>query len=45
MRDANGMAMRHFTTRNLFSRPVDRWHAADELPVPDKNENVQENQT
>ncbi|MDK9607587.1 nuclear transport factor 2 family protein [Lelliottia wanjuensis] len=45
VRDANGMAMRHFTTRNLFSRPVDRWHAADELPVPDKKENVQENQT
>lgn len=41
-RDANGMAMRHFTTRNLFSRPVDHWHAADALPVPEKNNDVQE---
>jgi len=41
-RDANGMAMRYFTTRNLFSRPVDHWHAADALPVPEKNNDVQE---
>ncbi|QMM53236.1 nuclear transport factor 2 family protein [Enterobacter sp. RHB15-C17] len=41
-RDANGMAMRHFTTRNLFSRPVDHWHAANALPVPEKNNDVQE---
>lgn len=32
-----GMVMTHFTTRNLFSRPVDHWQAADALPVPDKN--------
>lgn len=36
VRGEHGMAMDHFTTRNLFSRPVDRWHAADALPVPDK---------
>ena len=36
VRDEHAMVMAHFTTRNLFSRPVDRWHAADVLPVPDK---------
>jgi len=36
VRGENGMTMNHFATRNLFSRPVDRWHAADALPVPDK---------
>lgn len=25
----------HFTTRNLFSRPVDDWHSLADLPVPD----------
>jgi hypothetical protein len=35
-REAGAMVMRHFTTRNLFSRPVDHWHATDVLPVPDK---------
>lgn len=25
----------HFRTENLFSRPVDHWHAADRLHVPD----------
>ncbi|WP_368542110.1 nuclear transport factor 2 family protein [Enterobacter soli] len=34
-RGERGVAIRHFTTRNLFSRPVDHWHAADALPVPD----------
>lgn len=34
-REAGVMRMHHFTTRNLFSRPVDHWHAADVLPVPD----------
>jgi hypothetical protein len=24
----------HFTTRNLFSRPVDGWHSPADLPVP-----------
>lgn len=43
VREAGEMVMRHFTTRNLFSRPVDHWHATDALPVPDKNDNVQEN--
>jgi len=42
-REAGEMVMRHFTTRNLFSRPVDHWHAADALPVPDNNNDVQEN--
>ena len=27
----------HFTTRNLFSRPVDDWHSLADLPVPDCN--------
>jgi hypothetical protein len=36
VRETGAMVMRHFTTRNLFSRPVDHWHAADVLPVPDK---------
>ncbi|MEZ2575907.1 MULTISPECIES: nuclear transport factor 2 family protein [Buttiauxella] len=35
-REASGMRIHRFTTRNLFSRPVNHWHAADELPVPDK---------
>lgn len=35
-REAGEMTMQHFTTRNLFSRPVSHWHAADDLPVPDK---------
>lgn len=26
----------HFTTRNLFSRPVDYWHAGQEFPVPQR---------
>lgn len=30
-----GVLIHHFTTRNLFSRPVSHWHTADELPVPD----------
>ena len=33
--DGNGVLIHHFTTRNLFSRPVSRWHADDVLPVPD----------
>lgn len=33
--EAGRTVMRHFTTRNLFSRPVDHWQAADTLPVPD----------
>ena len=36
-REAGEMTIHHFTTRNLFSRPVSHWHAADALPVPDKN--------
>ncbi|MGU3523142.1 nuclear transport factor 2 family protein [Enterobacteriaceae bacterium C23F] len=40
--EAGRMAMRHFTTRNLFSRPVSHWHAADDLPVPENNDDVQE---
>ncbi len=36
IREAGAMVMHHFTTRNLFSRPVDHWHAATVLPVPDK---------
>lgn len=35
-REESGVFIRHFTTRNLFSRPVDHWHAADELPVPEQ---------
>jgi hypothetical protein len=35
-REESGVSIQHFTTRNLFSRPVDHWHAADELPVPDQ---------
>ena len=41
-READGMRIHHFTTRNLFSRSVDRWHAADELPVPATTHSVQE---
>lgn len=36
-RDAGAMVMRHFSTRNLFSRPVTHWHAEDILPVPEQN--------
>ena len=36
-REGGAMTMHHFTTRNLFSRPVSHWHAADALPVPDNN--------
>lgn len=35
-REAGEMRIHHFVTRNLFSRPVDHWHADDVLPVPDK---------
>ncbi|HGK7507159.1 TPA: nuclear transport factor 2 family protein [Kluyvera cryocrescens] len=45
-REAGEMVMHHFTTRNLFSRPVSHWHAEDTLPVPENHqtvEDVQEN--
>lgn len=38
-REAGEMTIHHFTTRNLFSRPVSHWHALDELPVPATNPN------
>ncbi|BDH47301.1 succinyl-CoA synthetase subunit alpha [Salmonella enterica subsp. enterica serovar Choleraesuis] len=34
-REQGAMRIHHFATRNLFSRPVDNWHTADVLPVPD----------
>ena len=39
-REAGEMVMRHFTTRNLFSRPISHWHAEDLLPVPEQNQTV-----
>lgn len=33
----DGALIHHFTTRNLFSRPVSHWHAGDPLPVPDNH--------
>jgi len=36
VRDEWAMRMAHFTTRNLFSRPVENWCSADELPVPNE---------
>jgi hypothetical protein len=41
-REAGEMTIHHFTTRNLFSRPVSHWHALDDLPVPANSANVQE---
>jgi hypothetical protein len=37
VRAESGMQIAHFTTRNLFSRPVNHWNSADELPVPDES--------
>ncbi|WP_431222808.1 hypothetical protein ACQ86O_21660 [Serratia sp. L9] len=34
VRVGTAMRMAHFTTRNLFSRPVDHWNSAQELPIP-----------
>ncbi|MFZ4831741.1 nuclear transport factor 2 family protein [Rouxiella sp. Mn2063] len=36
VRDGRAMRMMHFTTRNLFSRLVDYWRSADDLPVPNE---------
>ncbi|HDS1151164.1 TPA: nuclear transport factor 2 family protein [Pluralibacter gergoviae] len=41
-REEGEVQIRSFTTRNLFSRPVDRWHAQDELPVPNSSHDTQE---
>jgi len=35
VREGPTVRMAHFTTRNLFSRPVDYWCSVDDLPVPD----------
>ncbi|MFJ2975245.1 nuclear transport factor 2 family protein [Kluyvera sp. NPDC087067] len=43
-REAGEMVMHHFTTRNLFSRPVSHWHAEDLLPVPENHQTVKDGQ-
>lgn len=43
-REAGEMTIHHFTTRNLFSRPVSHWQAADALPVPDNNQTPDDEQ-
>lgn len=34
-RENNIWLINHFTTRNLFSRPIDYWHSPSGLPVPE----------
>ncbi|MFC0225557.1 nuclear transport factor 2 family protein [Serratia aquatilis] len=46
VREGSAMQIAHFTTRNLFSRPVDHWNSTAKLPVPERKpllEPVQEN--
>lgn len=38
VRKGAAMQIAHFTTRNLFSRPVDHWNSAEELPIPHAGE-------